>query len=458
MTRFFRAWIIVALIFSAKGAFAASNWYVHKGATGANNGTSWTNAWSEMNQINFSAVACGDTIWLAGGTYTTTLAVNKTCTSNIVLNINRVLSTDSVPVAAAGWNTLFDSQVAILNANITIQGAWFTINGRIGTVLSNNFGIQVRCGSSAGCNGIDEPNPTTNVTLTYVESFGPACASPPGGTGTCTNADHGLNALNTTTNLLIDRCWFHQWGVLLYSANWSGVTVQYSQLDSIAITGVEHEDMMFISGPITNLTLRYNKLFFNPNDGIFFFGDETNTQMYGNVYYHSGGALISFYPGFKHQVFIYNNIFENDNSFGDFQPGRIGFDGTVTGSIENNVFENIIYSQTGGTNNAVSDYNAFSASIGKQDNGSHSFTYITGTLGASVLFVSESASDPNAANFRPTSVGAAILQNGVRLSSPYDQDPDGNARGADGHWYIGAYTFGAGTGPQPPNGLVVTVH
>src|SRR5260370_24736721 len=130
MARLLSGGMCIALILSAKGAFGAAtntNWYVLKGAAGSNNVTSWTNAWNEMNQINFSTVACGDTIWLAGGTYTTTLAVNKTCTSSTVLNINRVLSTDAVPVAATGWNTSFDNQVAILNAQISIEGAWFTI-------------------------------------------------------------------------------------------------------------------------------------------------------------------------------------------------------------------------------------------------------------------------------------------------------------------------------------------
>ena len=53
MNKYFRVAILIALTFTAKGTFAAgTNWYVLKGATGANNGTSWTNAWNEMNQIN----------------------------------------------------------------------------------------------------------------------------------------------------------------------------------------------------------------------------------------------------------------------------------------------------------------------------------------------------------------------------------------------------------------------
>ena len=67
-----KCWSLVfLLIFAASPAAFSSNWYVRKGATGSNQGTDWNNAWSEMNKITWSSLACGDTIWLAGGTYTT---------------------------------------------------------------------------------------------------------------------------------------------------------------------------------------------------------------------------------------------------------------------------------------------------------------------------------------------------------------------------------------------------
>src|SRR5437763_886648 len=50
----------------------AANWFVRpNGATyGSGNGSSWTNAWSGFSSIAWGSVACGDTIWIAGGTYT----------------------------------------------------------------------------------------------------------------------------------------------------------------------------------------------------------------------------------------------------------------------------------------------------------------------------------------------------------------------------------------------------
>jgi len=57
---------------------AAATYYVSKAAAGANNGTSWANAWSELDKIAWPAIRPGDTIYLDGGasgmTYRTALA------------------------------------------------------------------------------------------------------------------------------------------------------------------------------------------------------------------------------------------------------------------------------------------------------------------------------------------------------------------------------------------------
>ena len=80
MRKFTLPTLIVILASITANCFGA-NYYVRKGAAGTNKGTDWTNAWNEMSQINFSTLACGDTVWIAGGNYTTALRGNKICTS-----------------------------------------------------------------------------------------------------------------------------------------------------------------------------------------------------------------------------------------------------------------------------------------------------------------------------------------------------------------------------------------
>lgn len=446
----------LALLLMTMPAMATS-WYVSKVAAGTNAGTSWTNAWNEMNQINWSSVACGDTVWLAGGTnYTTSLdiGVSKVCAAGTVINVNRVLSTDAVPVAAAGWSSAFDSQVVLPNINVEGPQAYITFNGRAwqgGTLGSG--GIQVLIPGTEG-DGIDggvhsfTATAIDHITWQYVEIFGPACVE----TSTCTGGGViGVNimpfcpATAIWTNLLFDHVAVHRTGEAFRGCGQNGTIIQYSLIYDTHNDGPQHEDILYSNPPYQNVTWRYNKIFMSPNDGIFFEGTDPkaaqNFAFYGNVYYHSGASLMSFKvegSGTYGPVFIYNNVFENDNTFGDFQPGWLSFDNMATGSfVRDNVFENI-NNNAGGQTAPNADYNAYSTGM-TVDSGTHSISYSPGTLGSSVMFVNESTGTPIAANFHLTPAGQTAFPNGLALASPYTTDPDSNTRGASGHWYIGAF-------------------
>jgi hypothetical protein len=444
-------------MFGSLQAFGG-NWYVNKAASGANNGTNWTNAWTEMNQINWSMVACGDTIWLAGGTYTTGLTINKTCTSSTVLNINRVLSTDPAPTAAAGWNTSYDSQVVISDATINVAGgAYYTINGRQGGVPSVNFGIRVQCvNGGGGCDAVDGAGSgnISNVTLTHLELFGPSCVM----SGNCGGGGaSGLNiapSSNTVNSLLLDHSWIHQWGETIRTSNWNNSTIQYSWVSDTNNDGQQHEDLMY-SYPSTNLTWRYNHLWGSPNDGMFHeYGGAVNLKFYGNVVYHSGGWEMAFKAGNSYgPVFIYNNTFQNDG-FGDYSPAWLGQPGTLVPGSE--IANNIFYNVDNQISPSFSDYNAYSTG-GASEPGVVHFTSgspLTSYNG----FVNMSSSNPPAADFHLTAAGAVTFQNGKTLSTEYATDPDGNTRGANGNWYMGAYQYGSSqSGPTPPTGLSAAV-
>jgi len=83
--------------------FIRANHYLRKGATGSNNGADWNNAWNECSSIQWSTVAPGDTLWIAGGTYTSALAVGSSGTAASRIMIKRVRTTDAGATAAAGW-------------------------------------------------------------------------------------------------------------------------------------------------------------------------------------------------------------------------------------------------------------------------------------------------------------------------------------------------------------------
>src|SRR3954466_7595085 len=77
---------IITLV-SAQGGFAA-DWFVRSTTTGANNGTDWNNAWS-ISGINWASVNPGDTIWLAGGTYTGSLNPKKSGVAGNLIYVKR---------------------------------------------------------------------------------------------------------------------------------------------------------------------------------------------------------------------------------------------------------------------------------------------------------------------------------------------------------------------------------
>jgi hypothetical protein len=448
----------VLLMFTAAEGFGA-NYYVRKGATGTNAGTSWTNAWNEMSQINFSSVACGDTIWVAGGTYSTTLTAVKNCSSGAALTINRVLSTDSVPAAAAGWNTSFDSQVIILNwsgyAGIRLNGINnVTIDGRAGNPLKGTaYGIVVQCSTLTSCDGINDGASNNNYTIQNVEIYGPTCVM----SQSCNNnGASGINLPYGGSGFTFNNVYVHQWGEALRAINWSNATIENSFICCTHNDNIQHEDIIYIDHGFSNMTMKYNTIWSSPNDGIFF--DEGGTNgfyFYGNVYYHSGGQLMTFKacggtPAAK-GVTIYNNVFLNDGTFGDYQPAWLDFScvDTTSGAFQNNVMQQMYLAN--GASPPSPDYNAYDI-CGDKDKGAHTICYTAGSQ-----FISTSPSNPLAANFRLTPTGATTFSGGATLPSPYNLDADGNSRGSGGHWYIGAFQLSGAT-PAPPTNLTGVPH
>jgi hypothetical protein len=457
MRKFSLPALIIVLISMTSASFGA-NYYVRKGATGTNKGTDWTNAWNEMSQINFSSVACGDTIWLAGGTYSTTMSPVKNCSSGATLTIERVLSTDSVPTAAAGWSSSFDSQVIIVDwtgfAGIRLNGInKVTIDGRQGNPFNGtSYGILLHCATLTSCDGIDDGAGNSNYTIQNIEVYGPPCVM----SQSCNNnGASGINLPYGGSGFTYNNVYVHQWGEALRAANWVNATIQNSFICCTHNDNIQHEDILYDNGgstAVNNLTWRYNNIWQSPNDGMFFDGGgQVGVFVYGNTYYHSGGQLMTFKAvGTKAtNVFVYNNVYENDGSFGDFQPGWLDFTNvnTSSGAFQNNVMQQIYLVSTPPS----TDYNAYDV-CGNKDSGAHTICYTPGTQ-----FVSTSPSNPLTANFHLTPAGATAFAGGVTLPSPYNVDPSGVTRGSGGHWDIGAFQM-SGTTPAAPSNLTGVVH
>lgn len=443
---------VLCFLLLAIPAFAG-NWYVKKGATGTGAGTSWTNAWSEISSINFTSVACGDTVWLAAGAYTTTLSVTKTCTVGNVLTIQRVLATDSVPVAAAGWNAAFDGQVTGPAGWDIRGGAYITVDGRTVTGLSAGgasglYGIKLTIPAGGG-NGLTgaESGTLGHITLSHIELNGPACAQ----AGNCGTAAYGFNiapSVNIVDNLLISFCSAHRMSETVRESQWQNSIVEHNSFYDMFNDGVDHEDVVYdyTFAPAGNVTWRYNWIFNSPNDGIFFeFGGAKNFNLYRNVFYASHVGFGTFKaPGTYGPINIVNNTFQSPDGPCSSNCSFYQTNGsTMTGClVQNNVFYYVSNSLDGCTSN----HNAYNySSLG-------GFGWPSGETGSintasSASFISVAGGD-----FHETS-GSVTRNIGATLLSTFNTDMDGNVATA-GSWDLGAYQFSSGVAPVlPPTSL-----
>src|SRR5260370_38672189 len=157
--------LLIFVISLVATAGDASTWFVNKDAHGTGNGTSWTDAWKDFNTIIWNNVNPGDTIYVAGGSYTY-FTVGKSGTSGNVIAIKRGLSSDPV-TSVAGWKPAYDSPV--IQAVPKGQSGIY-INQGVGAFLMVDARVKPggRCKISSSSNGAEVDQLThRNVTLCH---------------------------------------------------------------------------------------------------------------------------------------------------------------------------------------------------------------------------------------------------------------------------------------------------
>ena len=89
--KFAMPFIILCAVMILPSFSFAGNWYVDNAATGANNGTSWTNAWRNFSSVNWNLIKPGDFIYISGGSsekiYTENWAIGSSGTAGSPITI-----------------------------------------------------------------------------------------------------------------------------------------------------------------------------------------------------------------------------------------------------------------------------------------------------------------------------------------------------------------------------------
>jgi hypothetical protein len=412
------------------------------GTYGNGNGSDWTNAFSGMPDDEhsiWSQVGAGDTIYVAGGTYTTNWQIEAGGSSSARLSVLR--ATVAEHGTDVGWQSSFDSQ-ALLNAiDISVWDYnYITIDG------AEPEGLKIKLWESSSINsktrGIyltpGNDHSSSHITLRNILIEG----NMDSGGDTVVNGQVGISCTprnaNEMSDILIEKCKIYRL---------SSTAVQVTSVDDFVIQDCEfgyfddndhHENYVWMAG-CDNMVIRNNRMYNTAAEGVFFRNSCSNSKVYGNLFYttsdfHGGqtgyGVASKGADSYNKNIYVYNNTFVNVYYAVRFLP----LDSQM--ELYNNIFYNcraVDLSQTS------HDYNSYYEC-------QFTVTEPNGQISSGNPFVNLSTND-----FR---LKAASLP-GKSLGSPYNRDMFDALRGGDGIWDRGAleYTGIAIPAPDAPKKL-----
>jgi hypothetical protein len=139
-------------------------WYVEKGATGTGNGASWANAWNELDQINWSLIKPGHTLYIGGGssglTYTTSMNISAGGSPGNPITIkvsqesghNGLVTIRGLIYLTNNWVTISGAKSDSVNGRLPVKDIR-QITNNINLDISNSEGNNIQI-ASAGYVGI----------------------------------------------------------------------------------------------------------------------------------------------------------------------------------------------------------------------------------------------------------------------------------------------------------------
>jgi hypothetical protein len=444
-------------------------WYVAKGAPGTSKsscssaGTTWTNAWGEMDQINWSCVHPGDTIWLAGGAYTKGFAAGASGADGKPIYIARVLSTDAAPTEAAGWTAAFDSQVVVTNTtanngnsacnagdvlcfNHTTLGNYTYWDGRIdGGILlqtsniaglspTNNTAIgqaAVDVGTASGAPGTGKNH---DISFRNIDFAGPAGSSD----YTHKSYDAAAQVLNVTGNVLFTGCRFHGGNENVNISGSTGVVFDRCKFyDNIAGSGsAGHGNQVQYAGN-DDITFRYSEWWNWNVEGIMVWTPSGALYVYGNVFHDADNtgypSVIQANNTTAGPLYFYNNTIANVSGYCVFRPASSGGWTSASQARNNLYWKSDVCVQVAPDSDYDAVYDDLAANnqttLGIPETTTVSQAEAHAFAVSSTPFVNAAAGD-----FHLT----ANTAGGQDVGASYDVDVDGNLRTT---WTRGAYEY-----------------
>jgi hypothetical protein len=490
-----------AIVASATGArdgtaSAGRAWFVDPAASGAGNGTSWSNAWTSTAAIRWRAVNPGDTVYLSGGagtrTYAGTMVVDASGRPGRPIRIAASSAKGhdgSVVFDYAGLGSSATATAIDVRGNhVTISGA---VRGRNHLVVRNLFNTSSGTASAGiSCSGhtgirIDhvtfsnDNNPihctsASGITVTHDRFLGVRGDAAIGLAGSRGGFDSSIVSGNYVETVTQRGGYNGPDGI----QNGSGVTIAYNQFRQVVRdirTSGQHPDTIQNQGDFTKV---YGNTFTNVGDSNFDFDTFADAaphdiRIYNNVFrivetidpypdfirfYHSSGSAPRSISGFV----VANNVFADASGGSGVPPVNVcyydpcGSPGTSGNRVENNIFVN---DGTGGSSGPMlfvsGDAGSWTASHNVYYRSRSGYVTWKGVrypartfaarvdpagstrLPAFVRYTPRSATN----NFHLRGSDRVARNRGTSLAALFRTDKDGVARPKGGAWDIGAYEW-----------------
>lgn len=455
-----------------------TNHYVRQGATGSNNGTDWTNAWTDINLI--SGIVSGDIIYIAAGTYIGTYTASANGWT-----IQR--ATISEHGTSTEWNNNYDG---IVNINSATGTNVFTLTNYYGITINGiertKF-IIYGDNNRRPKNGIISILNSKNITIQNITIHGMADAGikfryATGGVKILNSEIYKCGDGNSEdTDALI--IWEDSWG----TDGWNEIAYNYihdstyadsnTATDFIACAGTHmliHDNTIFNGWSTANsadfVSVRagkiyiYNNLFLGTPDSynqrVFISGwnrDIDDIRIYNNIFYQQSNTT-SVSVGLNiRQDFGYTltNVYVMNNTFYG-QDWAIRTSQIVPSSavqnlvIKNNIFHAdtwyILDLEQGDTNQFTIDYNYYYHTPGTRLTNLPAST-LAGLRSTYGWEIHGSEGEPefdsiDQNGFRLTSLSPfPLINGGENLSTLFTFDKNNTPRPPSEAWDIGAYEY-----------------
>lgn len=239
-----------------------ANRYLRAGATGANNGTDWTNAYTnKQTAVNALARATQDVLYVAAGSYgTTDLNLNIATSGTNRLTIKKATVADHG--TDTGWSDSFATGQAVFG-HVQIESSFWTFNGVTGGgpsawTTGHGFKVDVSGGNGAGFQ-LGFSSTANSCIISHVEVVGDLNDE--------SSDTNDAFWIGTSNDNVFSYCYSHDMGRCHFFTNrgFNGSLIEYCALGSFRSTSPQHAEAMALhsdatlptSGQIDDWTVRY---------------------------------------------------------------------------------------------------------------------------------------------------------------------------------------------------------